>query len=105
MNAILRRSAAAIAFALCAQGPVIAAADFPTRPVQFVVPYAPGGSGDVLTGILTGLMAQKYSAEDAAVLGVYIHGMAGDLAARERSMTSLVASDLVAFLPTAFRDL
>jgi hydroxyethylthiazole kinase-like uncharacterized protein yjeF len=66
---------------------------------------ATGGSGDVLTGILTGLMAQKYSAEEAAILGVYVHGLAGDLAARERTMNSLIASDIVEFLPTAFRDM
>ncbi len=66
---------------------------------------ATGGSGDVLTGILTGLLAQKYSAQDAAVLGVYLHGMAGDIAARERSMNSLIASDIVSFLPMAFREL
>ncbi len=66
---------------------------------------ATGGSGDVLTGILTGFLAQKYSAEEAAILGVYIHGLAGDIAARERSMNSLVASDIVSFLAAAFREL
>ena len=44
---------------------------------------ATGGSGDVLTGILTGLLAQGYSSVEAAILGVYIHGLAGDMAARE----------------------
>jgi NAD(P)H-hydrate epimerase len=65
---------------------------------------ATGGSGDVLTGILTGLLAQKYSAANTAILGVYLHGLAGDLAAREKGMNSLIASDLIDFLPNAFRD-
>jgi tripartite-type tricarboxylate transporter receptor subunit TctC len=63
MNAILRRSATAIAFALCVQGPVIAAADFPTRPVQFIVPYAPGGSGDVLARLLSDRLAAKWGSQ------------------------------------------
>lgn len=66
---------------------------------------ATAGSGDVLTGILTGLMSQGYFAEEAAILGVYVHGLAGDLAAREKGMTSLVAGDLIDFLPTAFKKL
>ncbi len=66
---------------------------------------ATGGSGDVLTGMLTGLLAQKYSSEDAAILGVYLHGLAGDLAAREKGMNSLIASDIIDFLPAAFKDL
>lgn len=66
---------------------------------------ATGGSGDVLTGILTGLLAQKYTATDAAILGVYLHGLSGDLAAREMGMSSLIASDLIDFLPLAFRNL
>ena len=63
---------------------------------------ATGGSGDVLTGILTGLLAQQYSAVDTALAGVYLHGLSGDLAAREKGMHSLIASDLVDFLPQAF---
>lgn len=66
---------------------------------------ATGGSGDVLTGILTGLLAQGYSAEEASLMGTYLHGLAGDLAARERGMTSLIAGDLVDFLPMAFKKL
>jgi hydroxyethylthiazole kinase-like uncharacterized protein yjeF len=66
---------------------------------------ATGGSGDVLTGILTGLLAQKYSNEDAAILGVYLHGLSGDLAAVRLGMNSLIASDLVEFLPDAFKEL
>ncbi|MBL7870316.1 MAG: NAD(P)H-hydrate dehydratase [Cyclobacteriaceae bacterium] len=64
---------------------------------------ATGGSGDVLTGILMGLLAQSYSATDSAIVGVYLHGLAGDLAAREKGQNSLIAGDLVDFLPGAFR--
>ena len=63
---------------------------------------ATGGSGDVLTGILTGLMAQKYSPSEAALVGVYLHGLSGDLAVRDKGMYSLIASDLVDYLPAAF---
>jgi hydroxyethylthiazole kinase-like uncharacterized protein yjeF len=66
---------------------------------------ATGGSGDVLMGILTGLLAQKYSNEEAAILGVYLHGLAGDLAAVRLGMNSLIASDLVEYLPEAFKEL
>ena len=66
---------------------------------------ATGGSGDVLTGILTGLLAQGYSFDTAAILGVYLHGLAGDLAIQELDMNSLIASDLIDFLPKAFRNL
>ncbi len=66
---------------------------------------ATGGSGDVLTGILTGLLAQGYSAEETSLLGTYVHGLAGDLAAREKGMTSLIAGDLIDFLPMAFKKL
>ncbi len=66
---------------------------------------ATAGSGDVLTGILIGLLAQGYSAEETAILGVFIHGLAGDLAAREKGMSSLIAGDLVDFLPSALKKL
>jgi NAD(P)H-hydrate epimerase len=66
---------------------------------------ATGGSGDVLTGILTGLLAQGYSAGDAAILGVYLHGLSGDLAYQEKGMNSLIASDLVDQIPQAFRKI
>jgi NAD(P)H-hydrate epimerase len=66
---------------------------------------ATGGSGDVLTGILTGLLAQQYTAIEAAQLGVYLHGQSGDLAVREKGMESLIASDIIDFLPKAFESL
>ena len=64
---------------------------------------AKGGCGDVLTGILTGLLAQQYSTLVAAQLGVFLHGFAGDLAAYDKGLNSLIASDIVDFLPEAFK--
>jgi NAD(P)H-hydrate epimerase len=64
---------------------------------------ATGGSGDVLTGLIAALWCQGLEAFAAARLGVYLHGLAGDLAAAELGEVSLVASDLVRFLPRAFR--
>lgn len=66
---------------------------------------ATAGSGDVLTGILTGLLAQAYSPRDAALLGVYLHGLAGDIAATRQSSESLIASDITKHLGRAFRYL
>ncbi|MCD8540049.1 MAG: hypothetical protein LRY55_09985, partial [Leadbetterella sp.] len=66
---------------------------------------ATGGSGDVLTGIITSLLAQGYSPEDAAVTGVYLHGLAGDLAIRKIHPKSLVASDIIEHLSSAWRHL
>ncbi|MNL89942.1 Bifunctional NAD(P)H-hydrate repair enzyme Nnr [compost metagenome] len=59
---------------------------------------ATGGTGDVLTGIITSLLAQKYDPADAAILGVYQHGLAGDRAAEARGQTALIASDVVEHL-------
>ncbi|MCG8331338.1 MAG: NAD(P)H-hydrate dehydratase [Chitinophagales bacterium] len=61
-----------------------------------------GGSGDVLTGIITGLLAQGYTATKAAILGVYIHGLAGDLAAADLEHESLIARDINDYLGKAF---
>jgi hydroxyethylthiazole kinase-like uncharacterized protein yjeF len=61
-----------------------------------------GGSGDVLTGVLLGLLAQGYAPEVAAVMGVFLHGHAGDLAVLTTGLEGLLASDLLNALPRAF---
>lgn len=65
---------------------------------------ATGGSGDVLTGILTGLLAQGYSSLEACLLGVYLHGLAGDIAAEELSQNALIAGDIIDNLGNAFKQ-
>ena len=64
---------------------------------------ATGGTGDVLTGLIAALIAQGLGAFDAAQLGVYLHGLAGDLARDEIGEVSLIASDLLTYLPKAIR--
>ena len=66
---------------------------------------ASGGTGDVLTGLIAGLLAQGLGALDAARLGVYLHGLAGDLAAARTGEAALAAGDLLAYLPAAFLQL
>jgi len=63
---------------------------------------AKGGSGDILTGIITGLLAQDHTTRNAAILGVYLHGMAGDIAAAKHSQEAIIASDIVESLGEAF---
>jgi hydroxyethylthiazole kinase-like uncharacterized protein yjeF len=63
---------------------------------------ATAGSGDVLTGIILGLLAQKYSPVDASILGVFLHGLAGDIAATENGMESLIAGDIVRNIGKAY---
>ena len=63
---------------------------------------ATGGTGDVLTGIVTGLLAQNYSPFEAAVAGVFLHGLAGDIAVSEIGMASMIASDLITSFPRAY---
>jgi NAD(P)H-hydrate epimerase len=65
---------------------------------------ATGGAGDVLTGVIAALLGQGLSALDAAVLGVHVHGAAGDAAAKELGEVSLIASDITDYLPKAFRQ-
>ena len=60
------------------------------------------GSGDVLTGIITALLVQRYMPKNAAILGVYLHGLAGDLAAKELGQEALIASDISQFLGKGF---
>jgi NAD(P)H-hydrate epimerase len=66
---------------------------------------ATGGTGDVLTGLITALCCQHLEPFDAARLGVHLHGLAGDLAAEELGQVSLVASDVILFLPDAICDI
>ena len=63
---------------------------------------ATAGSGDVLTGIILSLLAQGYNSKDAALLGVYVHGLAGDIASDQKGEISLIASDIVDNLGEAF---
>jgi len=66
---------------------------------------ATAGSGDTLTGILVALQAQGYSAFDAARLGVFLHGMAGDIAARTLAFEGITAGEIIAHLGVAFNEL
>jgi NAD(P)H-hydrate epimerase len=66
---------------------------------------ATGGSGDVLTGIITGMLAQGYSPYEAAILGVYLHGLAGDYAANRLSQEAIGAGDIIDSLGAAFREI
>ncbi len=66
---------------------------------------ATGGSGDVLTGLLTALLAQEYPPEQAALFGVYLHGLAGDLAATALTEEAMIASDITLYLGAAFHQL
>lgn len=63
---------------------------------------ATAGSGDVLTGIITALLARGYQQADACRIGMFLHGLAGDLAIKELGKESLIASDLIDYLPKAF---
>ena len=66
---------------------------------------ATAGSGDVLTGILTGLLAQGYSQKDACLLGVFLHGMAGDIAATKWGQEAIIAGDIIDALGKAYKKL
>jgi ADP-dependent NAD(P)H-hydrate dehydratase len=66
---------------------------------------ATGGAGDVLTGVIAALIGQGLGAFDAAVLGAWVHGRAGDLGAMALGQTALTAPDLLEYLPAAFREL
>ncbi|NLN93447.1 MAG: NAD(P)H-hydrate dehydratase [Candidatus Hydrogenedens sp.] len=65
---------------------------------------ATGGSGDVLAGIMGALVAQDIKSFDAAAIAVYVHGLAGDLAAREKGIRAMIASDIIEFLPAAWKS-
>jgi len=66
---------------------------------------ATGGSGDVLTGILTSLLGQGLPAFEAAAIAVHVHGLAGDLAAEKYTPRGMIASDLLNCLPDAWKQL
>ena len=65
---------------------------------------ATAGSGDVLSGVIGTFLAQGYAADEAALLGAHIHGLAGDIAAREIGGIGMVATDLVNYLPAAIKQ-
>ena len=65
---------------------------------------ATAGSGDVLTGMITALLAQGYSSEQAAILGIYLHGSAGDFAAKEISQEAMIAGDIIDNIGNAFKQ-
>ncbi len=66
---------------------------------------AKGGSGDALTGMILAFLSQQYKPEHAALLGVYLHGLAGDLAAKRNGVYSMICSDLIESIPKAFFNL
>jgi NAD(P)H-hydrate epimerase len=66
---------------------------------------ATGGSGDILTGIITSLVAQKYDPLQATLIGVYIHGLAGDFAAEKLGKEAMLPSDIVEHLGDAYHFL
>jgi hydroxyethylthiazole kinase-like uncharacterized protein yjeF len=66
---------------------------------------ATAGSGDVLTGIITGLIAQGYTPFDACIIGVYIHGKTADIALKDHTHETFIASDIITYLPQAIKDL
>ncbi len=66
---------------------------------------ATAGSGDVLTGILLGLLAQSYSPMEASILGVYLHGLAGDIALDDHSEESLLSGDIISYIGMAFKEI
>lgn len=81
----------------------------PNRKIIFNSSGNPGmataGSGDTLTGIILGLVAQSYSPQEACLLGVYIHGLAADIYAAENGLDAMMASDICESLPKAFKML
>ena len=66
---------------------------------------ATAGSGDVLTGIILSLLSQGYSHEAACRLGVYVHGLAGDIACQQKGVISMTSGDFVEALPEAWNQL
>lgn len=85
---------------------IIAGPDGRTMVMPFANPaLAKAGSGDVLAGTIIGLRAQGLEAFEAAVAGAYLHGLAGELARESLGVTSVIAGDLIGFLPLAFQEI
>lgn len=105
---ILREAAQRLNIIIVLKGAYTATA-LPTGDVYFNPTGNPGmatgGSGDVLTGTILSFLAQGLSPEEAAIAGVYLHGLAGDLAARKISQPALIASDIPKFIGKAFRKI
>jgi NAD(P)H-hydrate epimerase len=81
---------------------------FAPEKMPVIVPFgdpgmATAGSGDVLTGIIAALLAQKMGRYEAALLGVTLHGLAGEAAAKEKTSYSMIATDIIEYLPKAFQ--
>jgi hydroxyethylthiazole kinase-like uncharacterized protein yjeF len=66
---------------------------------------AKGGSGDVLTGLITGLLAQGYSSFEASVIGVYVHGLAGDITKKDKGEVAMIPTDVIENIPSAFKQM
>ncbi len=66
---------------------------------------ATAGSGDVLSGMIAGLLAQGLATSEATEAGAYLHGLAGDLAAQSKTQPGMIASDIIDFIPAAFQSL
>jgi NAD(P)H-hydrate epimerase len=66
---------------------------------------ATAGSGDVLTGMILSLLAQGYSRENAAITAVYLHGLAGDIAAEKACYESIIASDIIDNIGSAYNKI
>lgn len=105
---LLRIKAKALQLVILLKGRYTAIAT-PDGKVFFNTTGNPGmgtaGSGDVLTGIITGLIAQGYSPANASILGVHLHGLAGDLATKELGTEAVIASDIIAHIGPAYKIL
>ena len=66
---------------------------------------AKGGSGDVLTGMITAFLSQGYLSEQAAMMGVYLHGLAGNLALKNKTNYNITASDQIQNIANAFKKI
>ena len=72
---------------------------------QAIRGLAKGGSGDILTGLMTGLLAQGYLPYYAAILAVFIHGLAGDIAAEEHTEEAMNADDVIKNISNSWKNI